>query len=251
MSRVAKATLTSRLSAAALRAATAERIHAAEANFGLTLPPQVAHGAFLAAFIAAGRFPAFAAQLEAALDAEVSPCWLRESVLQSYLFVGFPRTWTAFKHLRVALAARGETNPPAVEVHDLGARLEHGPSIAPLIAEWWERGEALCRRIYGPQYQRLRENLGGYHPELADWMILEGYGKVLSRPEIDPGERELWILPILIVQDARDQLHSHLKGALRVGVPHATLSAVFDLVSAVAAPSASLFARRLLVRLGA
>ena len=54
-------------------------------------------------------------------------------------------------------------------------------------------------------------------PELAEWMIVEGYGKVLSRPQLSPVERELCTVAALTVMDWERQLFSHIKGALNVG----------------------------------
>ena len=44
------------------------------------------------------------------------------------------------------------------------------------------RGKALCRRIYGPVYDRMIARMAGFHPDLADWILADGYGRVLSRP---------------------------------------------------------------------
>jgi len=215
------------------------------------LPTRIAHGVVLASFLAAGRIEQFGEQLEAALLDGATVAWLGESILQSYLFVGFPRTWQGLKCLREARARRGDKEHLVVEVPDLKALIaaQHSADGHPAhgqLEEWWARGESLCREIYGPQYDRLRVNLGGYHPELADWMILEGYGKVLSRSTIDAGEREQWIVPILVVQEARDQLHSHLRGALRVGVSAETMRAVV-MLSAVAARAPGVRAGRSLL----
>ncbi|MFN8546777.1 MAG: hypothetical protein U0527_02085 [Candidatus Eisenbacteria bacterium] len=203
------------------------------------LPTRIGHGVVLASFLAAGRIEQFGEQLEAALSDSASVAWLGESILQSYLFVGFPRAWQGLKCLREARARRGDKEHLMLEVPDLKALIaaQHSESGHPAhdqLEEWWARGESLCREIYGPQYDRLRVNLGGYHPELADWMILEGYGKVLSRPTIAAGEREQWIVPILVVQEARDQMHSHLRGALRVGVSAEAMRAVVRLSGATA-----------------
>jgi 4-carboxymuconolactone decarboxylase len=48
-------------------------------------------------------------------------------------------------------------------------------------------------------------------------MIVEGYGKVLSRPGLDLATRELCIVALLAPQDAAPQLYSHLRGALNAG----------------------------------
>jgi 4-carboxymuconolactone decarboxylase len=73
--------------------------------------------------------------------------------------------------------------------------------------------------VYGKFYEKLRHNIFELHPELDDWMIEEGYGKVLSRPGLDLGRRELCIIAACVAAGQDRQLHSHLHGARNVGVP--------------------------------
>ena len=73
-------------------------------------------------------------------------------------------------------------------------------------------------------YERLRENIRDLHPLLDDWMIVEGYGKVLSRPGLDLARRELCIVAACAAAAQDRQLHSHLHGALNVGVAPTTSS---------------------------
>jgi 4-carboxymuconolactone decarboxylase len=49
------------------------------------------------------------------------------------------------------------------------------------------------------------------------WMVVEGYGKVLGRPQLDLPTRELCIVALLAVLGMPRQLHSHLRGALNAG----------------------------------
>ena len=78
-------------------------------------------------------------------------------------------------------------------------------------------GEALCRRVYGPAYDRLREHVAGLHPDLDRWMVEEGYGKTLSRPGVTVVVRELCVVALLAAAGHAPQLRSHLRGALNVG----------------------------------
>lgn len=57
----------------------------------------------------------------------------------------------------------------------------------------------------------------GFHPDLADWILEEGYGRVLSRGVLSIRERELIIVAVLSALRLPLQLESHLRGALRVG----------------------------------
>ncbi|MCA9754372.1 MAG: carboxymuconolactone decarboxylase family protein [Candidatus Eisenbacteria bacterium] len=237
------------------------------------LPRRIAHGAILPALLSEGRTEQLQEQLDWALEDRVPAFYLAESLLQSYLFVGFPRTINALARLHeVTRSRRRGLGLAADPLHvpseipsldrilggpgDFGAalkgrriRLAEGPpmhlespgegpgSFERYAREWWRRGSELCRAVYGSQYTRLRENLGRIHPELADWMVFEGYGKVLSRPVITPRERELWIIPLLLVQNVPDQLYSHLRGAKNLGVPMSRIRAVLWLASAIAGPA--------------
>lgn len=142
--------------------------------------------------------------------------WVEELLLQLYLFAGFPRALNASREWRRS----------------------HPDIIAPLdnrtTEEWRLDGERTCARVYGSMYDRLRLNIRELHPLLDDWMISEGYGKVLSRPGLDLGRRELCIVAACAAANQDRQLHSHLRGALNVGVApsvvDASLAAIADFV---------------------
>jgi 4-carboxymuconolactone decarboxylase len=138
--------------------------------------------------------------------AAVPAIWVEELILQSYLFSGFPRTLNAMRQWRRIA--------PAVISAQSGR--EEGNKIA--AADWRARGEATCRRVYGGMYERLRANVRALHPVLDGWMIMEGYGKVLSRPELDLPRRELCIAAACAATGQSRQLLSHLHGALNSGV---------------------------------
>ena len=147
--------------------------------------------------------------------ASVRPRAVEEALLQAYLFVGFP---TALAAASAWKAVRPSTPP------------EEGPAKDEGRSEWKRRGEALCARIYGRGYEKLRRNVRDLHPALDRWMIEEGYGKVLSRPGLDPASRELCIVASLAVHAAEPQLHSHLRGALNAGASPGAVDAVLELV---------------------
>lgn len=149
----------------------------------------------------------------------IPPDWVEELLLQSYLFAGFPRTLNATREWR--------------RLRPLSAATEAAPEDADL-ERWRAQGEATCARVYGAMYDRLRTNIRGLHPLLDDWMISDGYGKVLSRPGLDLPRRELCIVAACAAAAQERQLHSHLHGALNVGlaprVIDQTLEALADLL---------------------
>ena len=175
----------------------------------------------LAAVIAAGSEPDIRTELTRALEGARAE-WIEEVILQSYLFAGFPRTLNAAREWR---RVSGRVAP----VSDDGERLD-------LADEWRAKGEETCAIVYGPFYDRLRVNIRALHPALDAWMIVEGYGKVLSRPALDLARRELCIVAACAASKQDRQLHSHLHGALHAGASESaitdTLAAISTLVSA-------------------
>jgi 4-carboxymuconolactone decarboxylase len=164
----------------------------------------------LAGAIAGGTEQGVREALAATLIARVPDRWVEELVLQSYLFSGFPRALNAAREWR-------RVYPDTVASEPAGD------------AERWRiQGEATCARVYGAMYERLRHNIDGLHPGLDRWMIVEGYGKVLSRPGLDLPRRELCIVAACAASGQDRQLHSHLHGALNVGVPRAVLAAAIE-----------------------
>jgi 4-carboxymuconolactone decarboxylase len=94
-----------------------------------------------------------------------------------------------------------------------------------------QAGEATCSTVYGRFYERLRVNIRELHPALDQWMIEEGYGKVLSRAPLDLARRELCIVAACAIARQDRQLHSHLHGAIHAGASAAVVSAALDTVA--------------------
>jgi len=137
---------------------------------------------------------------------------IEEVIIQCYLFAGFPSALEGFMVLR-------EVCDTPVKGRVKAARTS--PEL------FKKRGEALCRTVYGAKYGPLRESAMELHPDLWNWMILEGYGKVLSRPPLPPAQRELCIIACLVVTGWNRQLRSHVHGALNVGcTPESIIEAV-------------------------
>jgi 4-carboxymuconolactone decarboxylase len=151
------------------------------------------------------------ARVAAAVEArDLLVVQVEEALLQSCLFLGFPASLDAMARWR---RVGGQAAPPPAD-EDPGA--------------WRTRGLDVCRRVYGAQVEGLRRNIASLHPDMAEWMVDDGYGKVLGRGGLDLRDRELLISAQLAVQDAPRQLHSHLRGALRNGATEAQIEAMLD-----------------------
>jgi len=142
---------------------------------------------------------------------------LYEALLQTYLFAGYP---AALDSLRILDEECQRL---------LGATI--WPAAAPFdMTLFRARGEVLCGQIYEGVYERMMERLGTISPDLSEWMIVEGYGKTLSRPQLDVVRRELCIVAMLAALGREQQLYSHIRGAVLVGATEDDVRACADIV---------------------
>ena len=188
----------------------------------------------LSGVIAAGTEPEMREALARAA-ADCRPEWVEEVVLQSYLFAGFPRALNAAREWR---RISGRHAP----LTDEGEEFDNA-------SRWRAEGEQTCAIVYGPFYERLRHNIRQLHPALDAWMIVEGYGKVLSRPGLDLKRRELCVVTACAMARQDRQLHSHLHGAMHAGASPAEVAAALDSVGDLLGPDGTRRYHQLLTRL--
>ena len=120
-----------------------------------------------------------------------------ETLLQNYLFAGYP---TALISLKILKEYYPDKRLP--KVTDMN------------LYHFRKSGEVNCRKIYRNKFEKLISNINTFSPELAEWLILEGYGKVFGRKRLSFKERELSIVAVLAALKFEDQLYSHIIGAL-------------------------------------
>lgn len=120
-----------------------------------------------------------------------------ETLLQTYLFAGFPNALISLYILQEIIPKKNTYKKTINNSQILS------------------KGEKTCREIYGSKFEKLISNINSFSPELSEWLITEGYGKVISRKGLSLQERELSIISILCCQKYESQLYSHINGAIR------------------------------------
>ncbi len=143
-----------------------------------------------------------------------SPEKLYECILQSYLFCGFPAAIESLKIFRF--------HYPKFEVR----KSKYDPK------KFKAEGKDNCKLIYKKNYKKLIDNMNYFSPDLKDWMIIEGYGKVLGRKGLSLLEREFINVSILCTRLYVNQLHSHMKGCIHLGATNEDLSVLLNSVKA-------------------
>jgi 4-carboxymuconolactone decarboxylase len=172
-----------------------------------------------------------------ALSRRVPANRLKEAILQTCLFAGYPRAIHALEILDEVLAARGGDEEPQRD--RLPPRVSHR-------AFYRRRGRDLFREVYRDDTDPVVDRISGFHPEFMDLIVEVAYGRVLARPFLDLKTREIIAASLLTVLDLPRQLTPHLRGALRAG---ATVREVGEALKQLALFVSESAVRRALVRL--
>jgi len=189
---------------------------------------------FFSAVIAVGNNDLVRAALEYFRETAFDAVAVYETILQSYLFLGFPRMIEAALIHHDVFGDRPGADNTIEQISPAEARA------------WFGGGMALCRQVYGKNFARLQEKFKGVSPEIFRWMVIEGYGKVLTRPGLNSVERELAEVAALIVDRRERQLLSHLIGSLNVGASAQMIRTVNDDIAPLAGEEARVMANRLI-----
>ncbi|MCA8914041.1 MAG: carboxymuconolactone decarboxylase family protein [Planctomycetes bacterium] len=157
------------------------------------------------------------------LDPRPDPELIREAILQTHLFAGYPRALNALAAFKDACKKAG--NPLTGEV-----KLREHPLEGDDMGLFRKRGKELFDEIYRDKADQIDRFAKSNSPDLADWAIVEGYGRVLSRPIMEPRQRSLCIVASLIPMDVAPQLKGHVQGALNTGSTPEQMWKLLDVV---------------------
>lgn len=150
----------------------------------------------IAACISSKRAQSLEYLLKTSKESVVSPVKIYETIIQIYLFCGFPATIEALKVFNTVFPEYKKKQSE----FDLSLYLK--------------KGQKNCLKIYKSNYNKLINNFDNLSPDLKSWTIIEGYGKVMGRSGLSIKERELINVAILATNFYEHQLYSHLKGAM-------------------------------------
>ena len=139
----------------------------------MSLTPHEGRLARLFTAVVLGDWDRLRRERQAAPAGEPDRSW-RECVLQAHVFAGFPRVVEAYGVLSAC-----------------GGLGELGQDEFLAERDQPERGRALFDRIYEKDAERVRELLRAGHPDFERWIEVHAYGRILSRPGLEPRTREL------------------------------------------------------------
>ncbi len=141
--------------------------------------------------------------LAAALNVGATPEAIREVLVQSQPYAGWPTALNALAAMAAVFAERGVAAKP-VAASDVSRQQlrQRGRENGGLIYEDFAAVEAAVRQ---------------YDAELAEYLTENAYGRIYARPGLTVRQRELVAVAMLTAQQQLRQLEWHIAGALRVG----------------------------------
>jgi 4-carboxymuconolactone decarboxylase len=185
----------------------------------VSLAPPERRLARVFAAVVLGDWTALSAERRAAPAGEPDRAW-RECVLQAHVFAGFPRVVEAYGVLD-ACGGLGEITADEVLAEP----------------DRPERGLELFERIYGKDAPRVRDRLRAGHPDFEGWILGHAYGRLLSRPGLEPRLRELLAVAGLAALGQDRQMASHARGAVRCGATPTEVRGAVEAVADLIAPA--------------
>lgn len=136
-----------------------------------------------------------------------------EAVLQVHLFAGFPATIEGLTVLSPYLSNH-------INVKRGQGRINLPQKKLP--------GLAVFKRIYKDNTEAVLKSLGELHPTLTTWILKYGYGTVLNRTGLSIQEREVCAIGVLASLGWANQLKSHMRGAMNLGIPRNLIKEAFE-----------------------
>lgn len=169
----------------------------------------------VASFYAAGKRSRALPHLKRALTTDRIPDRLfSELFLHLSLVLGYPTMLDGLSHLR-----------------EMSGVASKQPTASLCEEKLLSRGTKSLSRIYGNTTPRLLSNMALLHVDLPRIVLRDVYGRMMSRPGLNLREREIVNVIVLSLQGLDQQLYSHVRGALRVGVTAKMLKEVIAIAS--------------------
>ena len=169
----------------------------------------------LAAFITSDNFKETEKCIILMKKRKIDPLKIYETILQTYLFCGFPAVIESLKIFKFHFKNFTIT----YQTYDL--------------KKYQKAGLVNCKLIYKKNFKKLISNMAFVSPELKEWMIIEGYGKILGRKGLTLAERELINVSILTTRYFESQLFAHFKGSLNLDIKASFIIKILDEIKAI------------------
>lgn len=193
----------------------------------------------IAALTAKGRLPALATQLDAGLDAGLTINQIKEVIIHTYAYAGFPRSILGLQTFMTVLQdreAKGIIDPLGADA----SPIPHGASK-------YDRGKAVLDSLLGAPQNGPQTGYSAFAPTIEVFLKEHLFAAIFERDVLNYSERELATAAVLSsIGGVEPMLKSHLRICLNVGLSATQLEQFIAVIASVIGEVESFDVQRIL-----
>lgn len=170
----------------------------------------------IAALTGNGSLPALATQLQVGLDAGLTINQIKEVIIHTYAYAGFPRSIRGLQTFMIVLQEREAK----------GIKDKLGAEASPIIheANKYDRGKAILDSLLSSPQNGPQTGYSAFAPTIEIFLKEHLFADIFERDVLSYAERELATIAVLSsIGGVEPMLRSHLSICLNVGLSAAQL----------------------------
>ncbi len=222
-----------------LTVALFSKADAQEQSMEDSLNPKEQNLIAISAQTAKGNLKALKDNLNNGLDAGMTINEIKEAILHSYAYCGFPRSIRGLQTFMIVLddrKAKGIKDAPGAEA-------------SPVIAQGnkYDRGKAILEKLTGVKETGPKKGYAAFAPAMEVFLKEHLFADIFERDVLTFKDRELVTISVLSsIGDAEPMLRSHLTICLNVGLTPNQLQQFVEVIKPVIGKKKSLAAQKVL-----
>lgn len=180
----------------------------------------------ISAQIAKGDLTSLKGNLNAGLDAGLTINEIKEAILHSYAYCGFPRSIRGLQTFMIVLddrKAKGIKDAPGAEA-------------SPVIAQGnkYDRGKAILEKLTGVKETGPKKGYAAFAPAMEVFLKEHLFADIFERDVLTFKDRELVTISVISsIGDAEPMLRSHLTICLNIGLTPNQLQQFVEVIKPV------------------
>ena len=191
-----------------------------------SLNPKQQNLVAISAQIAKGDLTSLKGNLNAGLDAGLTINEIKEAILHSYAYCGFPRSIRGLQTFMIVLddrKAKGIKDAPGAEA-------------SPVIAQGnkYDRGKAILEKLTGVKETGPKKGYAAFAPAMEVFLKEHLFADIFERDVLTFKDRELVTISVISsIGDAEPMLRSHLTICLNIGLTPNQLQQFVEVIKPV------------------
>lgn len=164
----------------------------------------------ISSLTAQGEIPKLKKQLDGGLDAGLSVNEIKEVLVHTYAYCGFPRSIRGLQTFMQVIEER--------KARGINDNMGKEASVVPVDSNKYERGKKILGELTGAPQPEQPSGYGAFAPAIDTFLKEHLFADIFERNVLTYGQRELVTISVIsAIGQAEPMLKSHLNISLRTG----------------------------------